>query len=470
MMPTTRFGSLGLLALLGLATASSAGPIGKPDPHYPPLPRAVTSFGAVACDGFIYAYGGHTGTAHSYSSDTSAGTFQRLPVGGGTEWEQLPGGPGLIGMNLASTGGKVYRVGGMHAKNKRGEKADLVSVADVAVYDPKAKAWSPFVPLPSGRSSHDVVAVGSKLVVVGGWEMQGTDGKSKWADAALICDTAAKQPKWEEVAQPFRRRALAAAAVGDKVYVLGGLTESAETVRTVDVLDLASRKWSSVPEFPGTARTGFNPAACEIGGRLYLNTLDRSVLRLNDKGDGWDKVGATVETRYVHRLVPVGPSAFVAVAGASPKGPHASLELVKVDGAAAGGTPAAADPKPNKQKFCPIMTTDEVDPENSTEVEYKGVKILLCCDTCVAKFKRDPAAYLDPKLIPALAEKELPKRGIEQVYCPVYPERKVSARDPFVTYKGVKVYVFNEVAKQRFLKDPARYADPKILPQLPKEK
>ncbi|MDB5313311.1 MAG: hypothetical protein JWO38_7513 [Gemmataceae bacterium] len=130
--------------------------------------------------------------------------------------------------------------------------------------------------------------------------------------------------------------------------------------------------------------------------------------------------------------------------------------------------PVAADDQA-KQKFCPIMTTDEVDPENSTVVEYKGVKVLLCCDTCVAKFKRDPAAYLDPKLVPGLAGKELPKRGIDQVYCPVYKERKVSAKDPVVMYKGVKVYVFNEVAKQRFEKDPARYADPKVLPQLPKE-
>jgi len=131
--------------------------------------------------------------------------------------------------------------------------------------------------------------------------------------------------------------------------------------------------------------------------------------------------------------------------------------------------PVAADDTP-KQKFCPIMTTDEIDPENAYTVDYKGVKVLLCCDACRAKFRRDPAAYLDAKLIPALAGKELPKRDIEQVFCPVYKDRKVSSKDPFTMYKGVKVYLFNEVAKQRFEKDPARYADPKVLPQLPKDK
>jgi YHS domain-containing protein len=129
--------------------------------------------------------------------------------------------------------------------------------------------------------------------------------------------------------------------------------------------------------------------------------------------------------------------------------------------------PAAADEKkPAAQKFCPVMVTDEIDPAASKTVEWKGVKIYVCCDECVTRFKRDPAAYLDAKIVPALAGKELPKREIEQVFCPVYKARKVSAKDPFVTYKGVKVYVYNNLARQRFEKDPERYADPKVLPQL----
>jgi len=133
-----------------------------------------------------------------------------------------------------------------------------------------------------------------------------------------------------------------------------------------------------------------------------------------------------------------------------------------------GSTSFAADP-PAAQKFCPIMTTDEIDPNEAKVVTYKGVKILLCCDTCVGKWNREPSAYLDPKLIPALAGMELPKREIEQVYCPVLKERKVSSKDPFAMYKGVKVYFFNDVAKKRFEKEPERYADRKVLPQLPKE-
>lgn len=176
---------------------------------------------------------------------------------------------------------------------------------------------------------------------------------------------------------------------------------------------------------------------------------------------GWECVGTTAESRYVHRLLPAGPGKLLAVAGASPKGPHASVEEVKLD-----GKPAVAADNPKAQKFCPVMTTDGIDPAASDKVTYKGVTIYVCCGDCARKFNRDPAAYLDAKLIPALAGMDVPKREIEQVYCPVYKERKVSAKDPFVTYKGVKVYVYNALAKQRFEKDPDRYADVKILPQL----
>ena len=129
---------------------------------------------------------------------------------------------------------------------------------------------------------------------------------------------------------------------------------------------------------------------------------------------------------------------------------------------------APADDK-KVQKFCPVMTTDEIDPQKSAFVEWKGKKIYMCCDNCVARFKRDPAAYLDPKFLPQVEGMELPKRDIEQQFCPVLRDRKVSGKDPSTTYKGVTVYVFDNTAKLRFEKDPERYADPAILPQLKKK-
>jgi YHS domain-containing protein len=133
------------------------------------------------------------------------------------------------------------------------------------------------------------------------------------------------------------------------------------------------------------------------------------------------------------------------------------------------GAAGTAQEKTKAQKFCPVMTQDEIDPEASETVTYMGVKVYLCCDTCVARWKRDPAAYADPKLIPGLAGKALPPRDIAQAYCPVYPDKRVSSKDPSTTYQGVKVYFWNDLAKKRFEAEPARYAKAEVLPQLPKK-
>jgi YHS domain-containing protein len=124
---------------------------------------------------------------------------------------------------------------------------------------------------------------------------------------------------------------------------------------------------------------------------------------------------------------------------------------------------------PAEQKYCPIMTAEEIDPKTSPTVEYQGIRFFLCCDACVSRFQQDPTAYLDPKIVPALAKIELPKRDIDQVYCPVLRDRRISSKNPSTTYKGVKIYFYNDVARQRFEKDPERYADPEILPQLKKK-
>lgn len=181
--------------------------IGISQEKLPPLPAAVSSLGAIACDGYAYIYGGHAGKTHSYNTKSVLGTFHRLKLDGGTKWEELPGGPILQGMNLATHGGKVYRAGGMQPRNVPGTPADNYSVAEAAVYDPKACKWEKLPDLPAGRSSHDLVTVGDKIVVVGGWTQKGKGEKSDWLDTALVLDLAATKLEWKSVPQPFQHRA-----------------------------------------------------------------------------------------------------------------------------------------------------------------------------------------------------------------------------------------------------------------------
>jgi YHS domain-containing protein len=114
---------------------------------------------------------------------------------------------------------------------------------------------------------------------------------------------------------------------------------------------------------------------------------------------------------------------------------------------------SAADAKQTK---CPIMTSKDIE-DDAEEVEWKGVKIKLCCGVCVKKFNAEPEAYLIPELIPQLKGKDLPARKIKQVYCPV-TKNVVSSKDVTTTYKGQTVYLWNAAAKKKFDADPEKFA------------
>lgn len=315
-----------LLAVVLVCSASAA----TRAADYPPLPAAASSLGTIECDGYLYVYGGHAGKTHSYDTESVLGTFHRLKIEGGKAWEKLPSGPILQGLNLASHKGKVYRVGGMSPLNKPGEPADNVSLDDASVYDPKAGTWSALPKLPAGRSSHDLVTVGDKLVVVGGWQMRGKAEGSKWHDTALSLDLTAKEPKWESIPQPFQRRALTAAVLGTKVYVIAGLTADAASTKQVDILETATGKWSTGPAIPGSDRVGFSPAATVVEGKLIVNTSAGPLFRLTEKGDAWEKVGTVPTTRMVARIVPAGKNAVLVVGGAGKGGNVSAVERVEI--------------------------------------------------------------------------------------------------------------------------------------------
>lgn len=312
-MKTLQHNVLLALAVMGMPLMAVAQETSTPSP---PLPNAVSSLGAIVSDGYLYVYGGHVGKTHTYSTKDVLGTFHRLKLNGGAAWEELPSGPILQGMNLTAHGGKIYRVGGMRPRNEAGQPSDNVSVVDAARFDPKTSKWEQLPPLPAGRSSHDVVTVGDKIIVVGGWQSRGRGVQPVWHDTAVILDLAAKQLEWREIPQPFQRRALTAAVLGRKVYVLCGLDAKAEAHNRVDILDVDTGEWTKGPDVPG-GRIGFSPAATTVEGQLIVNTSEGIYYRLATDGKGWDKVGTSTSKRIVHRLVPQG-NAVLVVGGASP--------------------------------------------------------------------------------------------------------------------------------------------------------
>ena len=102
-----------------------------------PLPEPVSSFGAVVADGYLYVYSGHTGTEHDHSAANLSQHFRRVALEGGSDWEVLPMETPLQGLALVAHGGKIYRVGGMNARNATtDDKEDLHSTTEFAELRP----------------------------------------------------------------------------------------------------------------------------------------------------------------------------------------------------------------------------------------------------------------------------------------------------------------------------------------------
>ncbi len=325
-----KFGILLGCLLFGPLVVASAESTPKTLPKYPPLPEAVSSFGAAVHDRYVYVYGGHTGPAHTYSTEDVTGGFYRLNLKNGKKWEKLPGGPGMQGLALVAAKGKVYRIGGMQPRNKPKARADNHSLPTCASFDPKTKKWSALPDMPTGRSSHQAVVLDGKIYVVGGWAMNGPSRlKRQWLEKAYVLDLSKKKLAWETIDQPFVRRALAAAAYRGKLYVIGGLSGKGMST-TVNVYDPKAKKWSEGPALPKGRMNGFSPAVCVAGGQLFVNPADGKVYGLDLKAKKWKAISSVKRSRFVHHMVRVSDDHALVLGGASRGGMVKSVEVVSL--------------------------------------------------------------------------------------------------------------------------------------------
>jgi len=263
------------------------------------LPRGLTSFGAEACDGWLYVFGGYHGEPHKYSRDGQSDDFLRLNLRDPRQFELLDGGVAVQGAALAARGRTIYRAGGMVARNGAGAESDLYSIADVAAYDTTTRTWSTLPPLPEARSSHDLEVVGDRLVALGGWALDGSkDGEFR--TSAAVLDLAQQEPVWTSIPAPFQRRALSAARLGSRIVVVGGMDSDGDVSKTTDLFDPASNAWTSGPDFPGSA---FGIAACAVDGAVVASGKDGVVWRLEDGAAAWTRAGSLAFPRFFHQMV-----------------------------------------------------------------------------------------------------------------------------------------------------------------------
>ncbi len=326
------------LFLLGAAAAFSTGCITPPTgpssaaerPAAPlaPLPETVTSFGAVTCDGWLYVFGGHRGERHEYSAEKVSGSFQRLRLSDGQAWETLPSAAPGQGQPLVAHGGSVYRIGGMAARNRADAPQDLCSLNLVERFDPRRGKWETLPALPAPRSSHDAAVLGNRIYVAGGWVLAGGTNRPVWPATALVLDLADLRAGWREFPQPFRRRALALAAQGTRLYCLGGLDSNNKPTSAVEIYDTTTGQWRQGPAMPTGQHQGFACSAIGQNGHVYANSFQGDLLRLSANGRSWETVGRLQRPRMAHRLVTAGTTQLIALGGEDGEEKRPDLELL----------------------------------------------------------------------------------------------------------------------------------------------
>jgi Kelch motif len=128
---------------------------------------------------------------------------------------------------------------------------------------------------------------------------------------------------------PSARTEVAAAAVGSRILVIGGYRADGATVATVDVFDTAGRRWDSGPALPlplnHAMAASVAGTAWIFGGYLADNSVSAAAFRLD--GGRWRRMADLPEGRAAGTAVPVGTRVYLA-GGIRPGGGLADRMLV----------------------------------------------------------------------------------------------------------------------------------------------
>jgi N-acetylneuraminic acid mutarotase len=281
-------------------------------------------------------------------------------------WERLPAMPTARGEVVAGVlKDKIYVIGGIDGF---GRSTDIVEV-----FDAKDKAWSSFASVPQKLHHALAVTLDNKLYVIGGlsglnfnplnkiWVLD-EDGQ-EWKELADLPEaigagaavafapggnegsseariyifggstvgglsekTFAYSPaknEWKVMKPiPTPREHLAAAAVGDKIYVVGGRERSLK--RNLDVLEVFTPEknvWTVGPAMP-TKRSGIAAAAIGnsvyvFGGEYILGTNDE-VERFDVEAKSWKTLNSMPSSRHGMGIAAIGNTIYTIGGGKHP--------------------------------------------------------------------------------------------------------------------------------------------------------
>lgn len=169
-------------------------------------PRA--NMGAVELDGRIYVVGGENEmdclkTLEAFDPSVGLTTLRDMPTSRG-------------GLCVAAVNGKIYAIGGYSYDN------GYSTLNTVEEYNPKTNNWTQKTSMLVPRESAAVAVADGKIYVIGGMVYNPASGDIVYLSIVEVYDP--QTDTWELAeSMPTERAALGAAAVGNKIYAVGGM-------------------------------------------------------------------------------------------------------------------------------------------------------------------------------------------------------------------------------------------------------
>jgi N-acetylneuraminic acid mutarotase len=295
------FGALLALFLLIPALAEGASRQWK---RGAPLPLARGEVAAAVAEGRIYVIGGFTAQGEN---STSVQAFNP----DANTWSQEADLPLPVDHTMAAGyRGRVYVAGGYGPERSR--------LTTLFVFT--GAGWTRLASMPEQRAAGGAAIVGGKLYVVGGTTSSTIAAPSTLARTMLVYDI--PKNRWATRRGPTPREHLGVAALGGKIYAVGGRTAGFDTnMARVEAFNPRTGRWTRLPKVPGrrggTGAAGTGRWIVSVGGEAPSGTI-RTAYRYDVKRRRWSRLPNLPTARHGLGVAALGGKVYVLGGGTSP--------------------------------------------------------------------------------------------------------------------------------------------------------
>ncbi|NIT59855.1 MAG: hypothetical protein GWN00_27625 [Aliifodinibius sp.] len=204
----------------------------------PNMPTRRLFLGATTLQNRIYAIGGMSDSVEYHS------TIEAYDLTNNT-WSKFADLPTARNrLATVALSGKIYAIGGMMPveTNYQGiPERNYQDTGIVEVYDQAENLWTTKEGMPTPRHGHSAVVVNNKILVIGGFQLEGS-----WP-TATVEEYDPIEDKWtQKAALPTPRGFLGAAVVKGYIYAIGGRGRGAPVER----YDSEADEWERIGTMP----------------------------------------------------------------------------------------------------------------------------------------------------------------------------------------------------------------------------